>query len=379
MKIKTITCHDVYNVGASLQAYALSEYLRQQGHEVEIIDYKPDYLNKHYSLLSVDNPRFNKFFLREVYLLAKLPKRVIAFFSKRNRNFDCFKKKYLKLTEKRYNSNEMLKLDCPEADVYIAGSDQIWNPFFQNGKDPAFYLDFVPQEKKSISYAASFAVDSIPEKYERTIQKWLKNLDAISVREKSGVAILGRMGLIAHLVVDPVFLLNRDEWERIIRNECCRKNIFVYDFDKSNLVEELVLKLKDEKNLEVHTAFPMNISGKVLKEMGPREFLGELRSAEIVVSNSFHATAFSLIFHVDFIVTNRKEKINSRMRDLLELLGLSERMVSSVNDLDELKPIEWEEIDKKMYKFIGESKKYLEQQLGEKNYETNNFYNCTGI
>lgn len=73
MKIKTITCHDVYNFGASLQAYALAAYLKECNHDVQIIDYKPEYLSRHYSLTAVTNPRFNRPILRELYLLAKLP------------------------------------------------------------------------------------------------------------------------------------------------------------------------------------------------------------------------------------------------------------------------------------------------------------------
>jgi len=133
MKIKTITCHDVYNVGAGLQAYALSEYLQQQGHEVEIIDYKPDYLSRRYNLRVVDNPRYEKPLpLKILYLVFKLPKRLWERQGKRD--FDAFREKYLKLT-RRYYSLEQLKADPPPADVMIAGSDQIWNPLFQNGRN----------------------------------------------------------------------------------------------------------------------------------------------------------------------------------------------------------------------------------------------------
>lgn len=106
MKIKTITCHDVYNYGASLQAYALMSYLKQLGHEVEIIDYKPDYLSNHYKL-TVVNPVYDKPIIKQLYLLAKLIPHLRSL--KRKRLFDTFKHNYLKITSIRYANNDELK------------------------------------------------------------------------------------------------------------------------------------------------------------------------------------------------------------------------------------------------------------------------------
>ena len=114
MKIKTITCHDVYNLGASLQAFALQNYLESEGHDVEVIDYKPWYLSNHYKLWGVGNERFHKPILWQLYNLAKFPERVSAL--PRKKVFDEFTKKYLRLT-KRYNSFEELRANPPEADV----------------------------------------------------------------------------------------------------------------------------------------------------------------------------------------------------------------------------------------------------------------------
>ena len=184
MKIKTITCHDVYNVGASLQAYALVTYLRKLGHDAQIIDYKPDYLSNHYPLWGLGNPAYDKPILRELYNLAKLPGRLKARNGKAE--YDRFTAEFLPLTPRRYTSNDDLKQNPPEADVYFAGSDQIWNCFFPNGKDPAFYLDFAPAGSVRASYAASFAMDDIPEEWKPDVKRRLSGLDHISVRESSG-------------------------------------------------------------------------------------------------------------------------------------------------------------------------------------------------
>ena len=176
MKIKTITCHDVYNAGASLQSYALMTFLRNNGHDVEIIDYKPDYLSHHYDLWYIPNPKYRNILLKYPYLLAKLPGRLKDLFSQRKKDYDNFTKNYLKLTN-RYNSIEELKKNPPLADVYFAGSDQIWNTMFNNGYDPAFYLQFGDKDTIKASYAASFAVEEQDYTYGSNIKKWLLELD----------------------------------------------------------------------------------------------------------------------------------------------------------------------------------------------------------
>ena len=193
MRIKTITCHNVYNTGASLQAYALSKYLQNLGHDVEIIDYVPDYL-VHHRLWAVANSVYNKPVIRELYNLAKLPGRLCARYGTRKRAFDRFTDQYLPLTDRHYSSYEELISNPPDADIYLAGSDQIWNSLFLNGRDPAFYLQFAPGNRIRASYAASFAISQIAPEYQEQTKKWLSDFDYVSVREASGLTILEMMG-----------------------------------------------------------------------------------------------------------------------------------------------------------------------------------------
>lgn len=359
MQIKTITCHDVYNVGASLQAYALYKYLSDCGHDVEIIDYKPNYLSRHYSLTSIDNPKYNIPLIRIVYLLAKLPFRIRSRMSERKKNFDSFKKDYLKITNRRYKSYQMLKEEPPIADIYLAGSDQIWNPIFQNGKDPAFYLNFAPKNKIRASYAASFATSEISEVTRRTMQSLLENLDVISIREKSGVKLLNEMGFEGQVVCDPVFLLSQEMWKNIAVTQIIDDSILLYDFDTSETIQEIARKIAKDNKKKIFSFFPSVGVDRILKGMGPREFLGAILNASVVISNSFHATAFSLIFHKDFYVINRHENINSRMSDLLASVGLKDRLVQSVADIENVSPIEWNVVDEQIKNQVDASKKYL--------------------
>lgn len=364
MKIKTITCHDVYNVGASLQAYALAEYLRQCGHDVEIIDYKPEYL-QHYRLLGVKNPRFDKPVLREVYQLLKLPGRVWAKFEKRKKVFDAFRKKYLPITSESFSSNEELKSASLNADLFLAGSDQIWNPVFKNGKDPAFFLDFVDTSCRKSSYAASFAVEKIEDEYIEQMKKWLQKFTDISVRETSALTLLKEMDLQGTLVCDPVFLLPFEHWKEMAKVPEDENYTFVYDFDRNMQVSDIAKHIRTTQAKKIVSLFPMIEADQTYADMGPLEFLGTILNADIVLSNSFHATAFSLIFHKEFFVIRRQENINTRMRDLLRYVGLEDRLIEEPQEVDVVCKIDWKQVDSKLNDLIEKSKDYLRKQTGE--------------
>lgn len=328
MRIKTITCHNVYNHGASLQAYALSRYLTELGHEVEIIDYVPEYL-RHYSLTKINNPRYDRPLVRDAYRLAKLPSRLYALaFSKRKKRFDEFTRDHLPLTKRHYPSLDSLTSEPPEADVFIAGSDQIWNPLFKNGWDGAFFLDFAPLGAKKVSYAASFAVSEISDESKEFMSVRLSDFDSISVRESSGRELLSQMGIEGRQVLDPVFLLDRGHWEGLAVKPKAEKYLLIYDFDASPELLAFARATALERGLKIASLFKTEGVDIVFDGHGPREFLGDILNAECIISNSFHATAFSIIFGRDFYVFRRREGINTRMADLLAAYGLSDRMVS---------------------------------------------------
>jgi UDP-N-acetylglucosamine transferase subunit ALG13 len=369
MKICTITCHDVYNHGASLQAYALMTYLKQCGHDVEIIDYKPVYLSNHYNLLSIDNPKWEKNVVTKlIYLTLKIPVKIPSL--KRKKAFDQFTSKYLKLTKSRYRSNEELKKDLPHADAYLCGSDQIWNSLHQNGKDPAFYLDFVPAEKIKASYAASFATDKIQNKMFPFVKKRIEQLDGIGVREKSGVEILNRLDIKnAVTVVDPALLLNKEDWNIIGKERFNENYILIYDFDNSDLIRKMALEIANKKGYKIYTINPgkINYAERYFKFVGPETFISLIRDASFVISNSFHAVVFSIIYQKEFVIVSRTESINTRMRDFLDDLKLNKRFVNEDYNLDEiLKRVNYSESVKILNEKISFSKKYLYETLHSK-------------
>ena len=364
MKIKTITCHEVYNHGASLQEFALLKYLKNIGHNAQTIHYKPNYLSGHFKLRSISNPRFDKPLLRQLYILAKLPGRIFAL--KRKKAFDEFSRKYINTDSKLYRSNEELKEDLPEADAYICGSDQIWNSFFQNGKDPSFYLNFVPSNKLKISYAASFAIDAIEESLKPFVKENIERIDKISVRESSGLKILEDLSITrAVQVLDPVFLIGSKYWEDTFVTPIKEKFIFVYDFESNKNIERISIETAKKHNLKIFTVNQnITYADKNFFKKSPEVFLSLISNANFIIGNSFHALAFSLIFNKIFFVVDRNEKINTRMRDFMSSLNLSYLNL----DVDEFKTfdkvsINYEKVNFDLREKIEKSQNFLKKAL----------------
>ena len=365
MKIKTITCHKVYNHGASLQEYALLKYLNNIGHDAETIDYTPDYLSNHFNLFAISNPKFGKnIFIKILYLLAKLPQRLPLLNKKKA--FDFFEEKYIHSTRFNYKTNGELKQKLPDGDAYICGSDQIWNSFFQNGKDPAFYLDFVPDEKLKISYAASFAIDEIQNDLKPFVKEKVQRLDKVSVRESSGLKILSDLNIQnVTQVLDPVFLLDRKFWEETFVTPILESYIFVYDCDSNVKIKEIVKATAKKFDLKIFTV-NQNIQycDKNFYKRGPETFLSLIKSAKFIISNSFHAVAFSLIFNKIFFVVDRTENINTRMRDIMDLVELTDLHLG-VNEFKSFEnvSIDFQNVNKIISGKIMQSKHFLKNSI----------------
>lgn len=362
MKIKTITCHEVYNHGASLQEYALLRFLKQLGFDAEAIHYKPDYLSNHFSIRAISNAKFDKPIVKQLYLLAKLPGRLNAL--KRKRSFDEFHQKYIPTNKTLYTNNDELRTNLPDADVFICGSDQIWNSFFQNGKDPAFYLNFVPDSKLKISYAASFAIDKLDESVKPLVRDNVSRLNAIGVRETSGLKILADLGIYdAVQVLDPVFLLDVSDWRNFVK-PIDEEFIFVYDFDSNPIIKNIAKKLKKEKGCKIFTVNKnIEYADQNYWDKGPEKFLSLISQSQHNITNSFHAVAFSMIFEKQLTVVNRSEQINTRMLDLLTLFGLEKHIVSKMEHFESLNNIDFFFIKDVKKNHINRSKQFLIKNL----------------
>lgn len=366
MKVKTITCQGVYNAGAKLQTFALISYIGSLGHEVEVIDYNPDYLSQTYRIWSTHR-KLRVFPLNVFYGVLMLPKKIAMNCSKRKKVYDEFTYKYIKTTKISYKNNMELINNLPESDIYIAGSDQIWNPNFQNGKDPAFFLDFVPEDKIKASYAASFATDRIPDNMKYIMCERIKRLDKVSVRENTGIELLKDMGIDegAVQVLDPVFLLEKEQWLELVSKERVKEQyILVYDFENSLEIKLLAQKIAKEKKLKIYSVLKCDYADKSLHNFGPLEFVYYINNSDLVLSNSFHSTVFSIILNKEFLVMKREENLNTRMEDLLKIAGLSNRLVDENLEIYKLSEmINYTEVEEKLLDYKEKSVEFLKNIL----------------
>lgn len=355
MRILTLTTYEGYNYGASLQAYALQHFLKLQGHDTAIIRFEPEYLMRYYAFWYVNpDSRLNANpITRMLYRIMKWGQRCTTL--KRKRVFDYFNHQILTETEQKWSSSEELMHDPPKADLYLCGSDQIWNVLYEAGRDPVFYLEFVKEGKKA-SYAASFSFLDLSEEDFSRIKSSLKKFDAVSVREWQGKDLVEKMGVKATWVLDPVFLLSVSDWNALIEREdilgyesrqIADKYLLIYDFEGNDKLKDFAITYAKKHCLKIYAItdrFPLLYADKNLKNAGPVDFVRMIKGCECFISNSFHGTAFSIIYHKPFFVFNRKKaKVNSRMQSLLKLFGLENRIV--LNDNYKYSSINWEKVE----------------------------------
>lgn len=362
-KVGTVTLHYPYNYGSTLQAFALQKVLEQMGYESEIIDYICMYDFENYKLFRIHQYKNRpKTFLSDILYLKKN--------LKRRHSFRKFHKKYLKITSKKYNSIEELKSLNTEMDAFVAGSDQIWNFECTGGVDSVYFLDFVSSSKKKIAYAPSMGQNGQNQKDLDTIKPMLESFNSLSIREKSMEKKLESLtNRDFEVVLDPTLLLKSDDYSTLLNKDNDGKYIFVYLLEPNNELVDYVSKLAKEKELKV--LYISNITKKKIFDsvnsenlygLAPNEFLSKLKNAEYVVTNSFHATVFSIIFEKRF-ATFKTRKSFPRMLDLLGNLGLTNRIMDSNFNMDD--QIDFKTVNKKLELLKQNSINFLKSALSK--------------
>lgn len=348
-KIGIITIHSDLNYGAALQAYALNEFLRSKGYQAEIINY----------IKIPNHPRVYPFPINIAYKLMNLP-RFLRY--RKFLQFSVSSKKYKTLEELMNNFHEPY-------DVLISGSDQVWNPTcggFINKLNPAYYLAFVSHDKyKKVAYASSvgsyiFKDDEIP-----YVKRWLDEYDHLSTREIAGSkqleCILKRN---VKVVLDPTLLLKKEDWYKVTNKINIKDNyVLVYYIDEIAECVEYARKIADKNGWKVammtnaFKRFPgVDIN---IPFCGPSEFLYLFANAKYIVTNSFHGTAFAVNFNKDFISVIKRNS-PQRAQTLLNNVGLPERLLININDVDKLPlHINYDEPNKKLNELRQDSVSYL--------------------
>lgn len=380
MKIGIITFQLAWNCGAVLQCYALQEYLKSLGHEVAVINYRPLY--KKYRYTKYGNPFVNaskEFRTNGVKRAAKKFVRTILDYRQGSEHlrqwngFTSFCWQYLNLT-REYLSVDELRADPPICDLYISGSDQLWNPKLTNGQlDKAYFLDFGDHNTRRISYAIS-ACELNLDRYGIELQNLCSGLDALSLREPDGKNLLEQLlGKAINICPDPTFLVEPAVFRNVIadRKKPEKEYIVVYALEdnaggETDLIEP-VWKLKEYYHKEVLVIsgphrWPFEV--KQIRGICPEEFLDYIANAFCVINNSFHATVFSILFQKQFVTMGFKNR-NTRMLTLLNQLDLQNRICDKNQDVVAVMEqiIEYERLENKIKKMQSAGTKYLGEQI----------------
>ena len=368
MKVSVITLHHVRNFGSMLQTYATQQVLIKQGCDSEIINFIPNGLRL---IEGIHTIRKTGNFFKD------LIRKCVAYitFSDRQLVMLRFMRKHICLSEKTYYSYEELQGNPPLSEIYLSGSDQIWNTQNKNNAQDiqAYYLNFGARSTRRISYASSIGKTTFENKERQMVKKWLSNYSSISVRENQAVKLLGQIGIqhVKH-VLDPTLLLTETQWVDFFskygkKRHAIKPYIFVYNLNRNSEIKKTAALLEKERNLKI-----VNFADTLdfIKGANNRlhntayDFLYFLWNAEIILTDSFHGTAFSINFSKQFVAYSAP-KYNSRIESILELFNLESRLVVDKEDAFKVveKKIDYSEVKIALEKERAKSNEYLRRAL----------------
>lgn len=385
VKTGILTFHRADNYGAVLQAYALNKKLNDLDVDAEEIDYYPDYFRKIYMMnvsFSIKHPKSLFYKIKRESISAILKKRSLGFKKFIENNF---------VLSRTFSQKEISTIDKLDYDIIITGSDQVWNDRCAEF-DPIYFLDFPAASKvKKYSYAASFNLNKIPFDKIEEYSRRLKGYASYSVRESVGQILLKDLiGVNAVVNCDPTFLLNQNQWIELA-DKCNNSKIknsqpylFVYYVKKSKMLMEYAQKIAKQKKLQVicipcmmtFDVFEQKLYSEYgftfLPDASPYDFLSLIKNAQYVISNSFHGTVFSVIFHKQFysVMNFDDGGKNLRSKQLIESLDLVDRIIDSrtvISSIDDR--INWESVEKTISHEREEAIMYLKKICGLGNNE----------
>lgn len=382
-KVGIITIVNVNNYGAELQAFATFRKLQLMGYNAEIINYLyykewryiDSKMSRSFNSMSIKGKiiYFAKYRVAS-FVLNKILPLICKDVKQRIANFNSFHQHNTRFS-KLYKSMKDLYTDTPIYDVYMVGSDQVWNPNASSSIEP-YFLTFAPHSALTVSYASSFGVSKIENNsIANRIKLGLSSIKTISVRESSGVNLVKELtGRTAQLVCDPTLLLNKSEWTMFMKpvSNMPQRYVLIYQLSESDAIVKLATRIGKQEQIPVYRickrAFKVKKDKGVVNILnaGPSEFLSLITNASFIITNSFHGTAFSINFDVPFYtVVSAKKKNNNRMESLLDYVGLGKRIVKDDVDITNL-PIVGYDVNAtqlKLKSFRLESEKFLEDAL----------------
>ncbi|MGN0153771.1 MAG: polysaccharide pyruvyl transferase family protein, partial [Lachnospiraceae bacterium] len=356
MKAAVITLHNVCNYGTQLQTYATQEKLKEYFDDVVFIDYRrPDtYGISLMNTFTKGNP---------IKIPAILP--TLLYWK---HLFGGFQKKYIKLTEKKYLCEEDFTQfeDC--ADVYFSGSDQVWNTGWNNGVLPPLYLSFAPDNKPKYAYASSFGQNVITQNEIEKSRNYIERFEKISVREKSGITILKEQYHYDNAVqiLDPTLAMPPSFWRKVApKNKIIEDYILIYNLNRSREFDRYAEELSKHTGYKLYrlcTRFDQVFrNGKSILMPGIFDFITLIDHAKLVLTDSFHATAFSMNLNTEPVCIY-PANYSGRLSEFLDLLGEEQRHVIDYDDFDVLeRHVDFDKVNK----ILMEERKKTDQFLME--------------
>ncbi len=384
MKIGITTCwQSSDNYGQQLQCWALQRYLERRGHEPFLIRYAPvgarmGLARRLWDAL-IYRMRTPKETIRRAHENAALYQQNAALDGQRA--FEAFRSQHLRSTSMVYRSVEELRAQAPEADAYITGSDQVWHDAYDNPNIAGWFLDFGGKGVTRISYAASIGRE-LSDNDQQTLRGYLRRFDHVSVREESVRDMCCHLGIgQVSMAIDPTLLLDVADYGAIEDNGHKHNSspyTFVYAInvqDEKDAYLDIIGPALKDQGMEMKVvassgylpARPCICGQPIIRATIP-EWLSMVKNASMVLTTSFHGVVFSLLYHRPFyaiLLAGEFTKANDRIFTLLNRLGLSHRIIDSVQAAESLsqEPIEWDEVDRRIDEYRQQSMTFLEEAL----------------
>lgn len=379
IRVGIITIHkSTANYGACLQCYALWKYISSLGYDCEVVDLLRPSAHENYISSKNDKVDF-------LFHIKERVRKIIAISKGYNKIFKNRFEQYKKFNSnvkysREYRSVDELYSSPPIYDIYISGSDQIWNPNMLFDIAP-YLLSFAPKGSIKLAYASSFAIGRLPENVKQEYAKYLRDYSFISVREDSGKSIVSELlNKDATVVLDPVFLIEPQAWIDMSDNFLVpnKKYILIYSLDinqKLVSVAKDIAKNKDYSIIMILAAYKYYTIDSITQNAnaGPLQWLGLIKNAELLLTDSFHGTVFSMQFGINFLCyIDSKSKVNDRIISLARKFNIENNFVyeNQINSVDELLRksfIDYSNLFVKIKDEVDKSKKYIIDALNRFN------------
>lgn len=365
MKVLLITIVDNINFGTYLQAFSTVKKLSEYGCEVRVVDYIRPYLSSCQVAKSYLSNSHMSWPLRIAYCVSYL-----SLFPLMLWHLKRFLIKNVSLT-RRYTSYSDFLRHPETADLYLTGSDQVWNTKHNSGIDDFFFWKGI--EGRKASYGASIGLNSFTDEEKPLIKELLSSYESVSVRESFGVSVLENIGIKSCQVLDPTLLITGDEWLEMSKKSSFRKTenyllIYGVEPERSDFVYEQARNIAKENGLKTYLICPSFKFkrrcrvDRIINFSTVEDFLAIMGNADYIVACSFHGTAFAINFNKQFISISPSH-FNTRVNSLLKLLNIEYCYVDSPRSYNQLPSVDYEKVNQLLDMERSKSNSYIRSIL----------------